>query len=97
MNFELTIYISLREAKTFRLLGMGIPFITEQLLHRENFLLDFSKALQEAVDDFRRVRSNFPSLFKDMLRINIDDMDAAIAPGKCGKWVADFRPGDSSS
>ena len=81
VNFELTIYLTLREAKTFRLLDMQVPLVVEQLLHREDKLLDFTKVLQEGVDHFRKIRGNFPSLFKDMLRVNIDEMDATIAPG----------------
>ena len=81
MNIEATIYMTLRESKSFRQHGLPIPLIMEQLLHRERYVLDFAKCLQDALDEFRFVRGRFTPLFKDMLRVNIDEMDATIAPG----------------
>ena len=73
--------MAFRESKTFRIHDLSIPSVLEQLLHREEQILNFAKQLQDAVDEFRRIRGRFLPLFKDMLRCNIDEMDTTIAPG----------------
>jgi hypothetical protein len=38
--------------------------------------------LQEAIDEFNRVRQGFSSQFRDMLRPCLEELDVAIAPGE---------------